>query len=318
LRPAQNPEAQPIEVNNRKQATAAMRGKIVWLADQLGYRKALSKPKRLAIGEAASRVVFYDCGYPVASKGSMVTTWFGELDRARQNLETDFSKALETGQLGPRKGTYVERIEAAHPNYLRELYRNAGKNPSLTFRATFTELADEMNRLSKLETDRPPLFLTRATLKSWFHCSGGKVRKGWERPILTPDRMKARVEWCKARKAEMAAAEEAPASYHQKYYCFLDEKWFYIRSRRKKMKILPLGPHEAEGAADIPIERESSRRHATKVMVLGVIADPVDEHNFDGKVYFTRVARNRKLKKTTYSDKIFDDLAENTALHRQV
>jgi len=76
-------------------------------------------------------------------------------------------------------------------------------------------------------------------LKGWFHCSGGKVRKGWEHPILTPDRMKARVEWSKARKAELAAAKEAGDNkYHQRYYCFLDEKWFYIGSRRKKLKIL--------------------------------------------------------------------------------
>jgi len=317
LRPARNPESQSIEVNDRKQATAAMRGKIVWLADRLGYLAASLQKDKLAIAEAASRVVFYDCGCPVAPKGRMVGVWFNELDRARLNLETDFGKALETDQLGPRKGTYVERIEAAHPNYLRELYRKAGKNPHITFRATFAELAHEMNELSKLEPDRPQLFLTRATLKGWFHGSGGKVRKGWERPILTPDRMAARVEWCKARKAELAAAEEAPTSYHQKYYCFLDEKWFYIRSRHKKMKVLPRGPHEAEGAADIPIEREGSRRHATKVMVLGVIAEPQEEHNFDGKVYFTRVAHNRTLKKTTYSDKVFDDLAANTALHRQ-
>jgi len=131
--------------------------------------------------------------------------------------------------------------------------------------------------------------------------------------------MKSRVEWCKARKAELAAAAEAgEGSFHHKYYCFLDEKWFYIRSRRKKLKILPRGQHEAEGADNVPMERESSRRHATKVMILGVIADPVEEHNFDGKVYFTRVARNKKLQKTTYSDKIFDHLAANTALQRQV
>jgi len=65
------------------------------------------------------------------------------------------------------------------------------------------------------------------------------------------------------------------------------------------------------------MERESSRRHATKVMVLGVIAEPDEEHGFDGKVYFTRVAKMKTLKKATYSDKILDDLAANTALHHE-
>jgi len=86
-------------------------------------------------------------------KELMVGSWFDELDRARKNLETDFGTALESKQLGPRKGTYVDRIEAAHPNYLRELYRKAGKNPHVTFRATFAELSHEMNELSKLEPD---------------------------------------------------------------------------------------------------------------------------------------------------------------------
>jgi len=248
----------------------------------------------------------------------MVASWFDELERARTNFDTDYSKALEAKELGPKRGTYCARIEAAHPNYLRELYRKAGNNPSITFRATFSELADEMNRLLKEEDNRPELFLTRSTLKAWFHSCGGKVRKNWERPILTPERMAGRVQWCKDRKAELAVAEAAgPDNHHQRYYCFLDEKWFYIRSRWKKMKLLPRGEHEAEGAEQVPMERESSRRHATKVMVLGVIADPVDEHNFDGKVYFTRVARTTQYAKSAFNDKILDDLAANTALHNQ-
>jgi len=195
LQPAWNPSSKPIKVVNQRQANGAMRAKIVWLADQLGYRAARLKQDKLAIAEAASRAVFYDCGCPAAPKGRKVAHWFDTIDQARRNLDDiDFGNVLETDRLGPRRGTYCERIEAAHPNYLRELYRRAGKNPKVTFRATFAELADEMNRLSRLEADRPQLFLSRQTLKSWFHSSGGKVRKGWERPILTPERMAARVQ----------------------------------------------------------------------------------------------------------------------------
>jgi len=127
------------------------------------------------------------------------------------------------------------------------------------------------------------------------------------------------VEWCKASKEELKAAKEAGDNkFHQRYYWFLDEKWFYICSHKKKLKVLPHGLLERRVLTKFQWrERESSRHHTTKVMVLGAITDPVEEHNFDGKVYFTHVARTHKLKKTTYSDKIFDDLATNTALHHQ-
>jgi len=65
------------------------------------------------------------------------------------------------------------------------------------------------------------------------------------------------------------------------------------------------------------MERESSWHHATKVMVLGVIAAPDKDHGFDGKVYFTQVSRNKKYTKATYNNNILDDLAEKAALHCQ-
>jgi len=110
---------------------------------------------------------------------------------------------------------------------------------------------------------------------------------------------------------------DAETAGKKAYYCFLGEKWFYIQSRRKKLKVLPRGPHELEGADKIPMERVSSHHHATKVMVLGVIADPDDDHNFDGKIYFTQVARSKKYDRATYSNNILDDLAVNSALQRQ-
>jgi len=69
MQPAQNPASNPIEVFERKRATPAKRGKIIWLANKLGYHTTRSKKYKLAIAEAACRAVFYDCGCSVASKG---------------------------------------------------------------------------------------------------------------------------------------------------------------------------------------------------------------------------------------------------------
>ena len=83
------------------------------------------------------------------------------------------------------------------------------------------------------------------------------------------------------------------------------------------MKILPRGPFEAAGADTLHVEREGSRRFAKKEMYLAVIACPEDEHNFDGKIYFTRVARTRVLRRDNHNDKLIDELSANAAIHKE-
>ena len=184
--------------------------------------KAISK--KLVIAEMASRVVFYDMGCPKPPKGSMVVNWMTELDNARINNSTNFAQVLTTEQLGPRKGTYPDQIEAANPGYLHDLFRLIGKS-KVSYRGTWGEIATEMNRLSKDQAPRPELHLTKHHLRTWFRANKGKVRKTWERPILDENRMQKRVEWCRARKEELQSRGQ------KFYYCFLDEKWFYVRSR---------------------------------------------------------------------------------------
>jgi hypothetical protein len=224
-RPPRHPNfGTPIDVIDRKQATALMRTKIIWLAEQWDYRQAPTKKEKLEIAEMASRVVFYDAGCPNPPKGSMVADWITELDNARFNNSTNMDQALMNEQLGSRQGTYTDRIEMANPGYLHELYRLVGKS-QVSYRGNFADMATEMNRLSENKEPRPKLYLTKYHLERWFRANNGKVKKDWERPILTKDRMLKRVEWCRARKEEIESADR------KYYYCFLDEKWFYVRSR---------------------------------------------------------------------------------------
>jgi len=204
-------------------------------------------------------------------------------------------------QLVLRKGTYVKRIKAAHPNYLRKLYQKAGKNPVITFWAFFTELADEMNRLSCLEVDRPQLFLSQATLKSWFHCSRGKVRKGWEWPICRTEWRHACVEWCNAGKEELKAAKEAGNNkYHQwYYYCLLDEKWFSLM--QEEVKGSSWRTAWSRGCRGDSNGGRAVRGMRPRWWCLELLLIQLkNTYTFDGKVYFTRVAHNCKLQKTTY------------------
>lgn len=68
------------------------------------------------------------------------------------------------------------------------------------------------------------------------------------------------------------------------YYAFLDKKWIYTQSRCKKMKVLPLGPHEEPGGDALPTKQTASRRHSLKIMYMGVVAKPDIVHGFDGKI----------------------------------
>jgi hypothetical protein len=99
-----------------------------------------------------------------------------------------------------------------------------------------------------------------------------------------------------------------------KLVCFLDEKWFYTVSRRKKIKWLP--PTKEELQADKSLERPKapkvvSRRHTVKVMFLGVVARPSPEHRFDGRICFTRVAEEKARSRKSVNQNFTDDGALN-------
>ena len=94
---------------------------------------------------------------------------------------------------------------------------------------------------------------------------------------------------------------------------FLDEKWFYTTSRRRVMKVLPKAEHEPrEPKYRKPKMR--SRRYPVKVMYLGVVANPQEEHNFDGRVYLKRVSNQVTATRRSTNQRFSDDVDVNTAL----
>ena len=66
-----------------------------------------------------------------------------------------------------------------------------------------------------------------------FYQSGGKLKRGQTKSRLTLEHIKNRLEF--ARKWEILLDKTDGESF----YWFLDEKWFYTTSRRRKFKILP-------------------------------------------------------------------------------
>jgi len=259
-RPSRTPEGKPIELIGRKSPDQKMRLLMVHVATEYGYVES-SPAKKKEIATAACCLVAYDNGLLQPPKGTMLDKWVKQLDQAIKNPEEfDLNDVLGNKKMGPKMGTYTERIEQQHPGFLHQMYRLACKEIGAD--SNWRDLADEMNVQSRkqefVDADKPALSMSRATIRKWFLKLGGKQKRVVERPIITPLRKIERVKWCTDRKQQVESDEPF-------YMAFLDEKWFYVRSRRRKMKHLPLGEHEQAGANVLPMVRTASRRFPTKV-----------------------------------------------------
>ena len=137
----------------------------------------------------------------------------------------------------------------------------------------------------------------------FFSDCDGKLFTPTSKPRVKPEDKKKRVDLAKKTLVKIDGGEY--------YYCFLDEKWFYITSRRKKLKYLPPGPGETEEDARIIAPKMRSRRFPTKVMYLGVVAPPNTEKNFDGKIFLKRVSKNNVTKRVSYNQHFHDNFLIN-------
>ena len=81
-----------------------------------------------------------------------------------------------------------------------------------------------------------------------------------------------------------------------KCIAYIDKKWFYVTNCHCKVKKLPLGPHEVEGADAIEMPKTQSQRFPVKSMFMGVVGKPRPDKNFDGKILFKRVSKNVTVK----------------------
>lgn len=263
-RPSRNtmsPLSSTILLHNDKWLSGKERLLVVHVARfHFGIAQAKG-PMRSKIIEAACRLVSYDCGFRKPCKGSQYGKWEAELDSGFANGYE--RNVLDKSTMGPSKGRVLDKMEAENPGWLHRCYRWAIKMYSPE--ATWEELAEAMHEASielkkeqtSGEPQGPTIDIKRTALRSWFKQQGGKTVKHQSRPLLTEDRKLRRMRWCQNRRLENEAGN--------RYRCFLDEKWFYVVSKRKKAKYLPRGPLEDPGADVLPQRRTMSRRFSSKV-----------------------------------------------------
>jgi hypothetical protein len=210
------------------------------------------------------------------------------------------SNAVEKKKMGTKQGTYIDRIEKDHPGYIREMLRCAMKIE--TDQATWREITIAMQAKSALPDETRPTLekLNAKMVRLYFKACGGKYKKLVERPMITEPRKQERVEWATRLKGKVESNEPF-------YITFLNEKWFYTQSRRKKRKELPLGPYEQPGAEVLPTRRIVSRRFPSKAMFMGIFAPPDMAQGFNGNIYLKRVSETHMAKQKSYTQRVSDN-----------
>ena len=313
-RPRMNREGTSVvAVHSRKQATETEKMMALFTAKRWGWKDpAIHCKKRKRIARAACRQVAYDYGYATELSSSMLPQWEGRLHVAIDTglgTEVDPSSSLSSSSspnpLSPRhcgKQSYCEMIETQHPGYLRELFRYAQRTKGA--KATFKELADTMNLKSEIEGElRSTLSLHSLQVYKWFRQQGGKEHSAKEKPLDTDVHRRNRLQWVRTW-WDLLTNASAPVA-------FLDEKWFYVTNRRRKIKRLPLGQGEAPGMDFIPSPKLLSRRFPVKAMFMGVVGNPIPERGFDGRIFLERISKDEVVTKKMSHQRFSDDRLVN-------
>ena len=126
-----------------------------------------------------------------------------------------------------------------------------------------------------------------------FYSKGGKLKRQQTKPRLTDEQIKQQFKFAQKWLAKLNSGEEF-------YYCFLDEKWFYTTSCRKKEKHLPPADFESLSDSFIILKKVRSRRFPCKVMYMGIVGVPI-KGKTNGKIMMKRVCKLKKTKAESFN-----------------
>jgi len=134
-------------------------------------------------------------------------------------------------------------------------------------RGTFADLAQSISHLFRIdERTKNIVFLqsvslSKYQLRSWFIENNGQGVSDVSRPLITEELKKRKKDYYE----EMC--EQLSSDYDKsfKLRVHTDEKWFYIRSGRQRVKRLPKAPFEEETVELFYRRKERNRRNVEKV-----------------------------------------------------
>ena len=303
---------EPTPIRKEKQANERMWFSAVALADWWGGcgDPTRTHEDRQQIATAACRQVAHDHGHAKSTGGSQLYKW---RDQLYKSLTDGISNPIGRKEVRGRKA-HTDMIEEKEPGCLRELHRHAARMKGAM--ATFKELADCMSAKSATpDEDSLTISLHRLQLFRWWKKQGGKEKSSIEKPRLTPECCRKRLDWIE-KWEDITTDPNIPVAH-------LDEKWFYTAAQRRKIKMLPLSDEElsSPNLASIHASEASpkirSRRCPVKVMCLGVVGRPMKDEtkdvDFNGRIMIKRVAREQKVEKLARNQNFSPDAKVNDA-----
>ena len=194
----------------------------------------LTYQDQLILAEAILKRESYTAGY---NKPIVTPTHFHKYIWSKYDNEARMNPGNAPYVLQNKRGEnrvrYLNVIMDQYPTFLHSMYRYATKCLGVDETAARLSVL-MMNRAKEAFPDCPvrsSLKMTRHYFWDFFYCNGGKLKRPITKPRLTPEHIKDRVVFAKKWLERLESEEKF-------YYCFLDEKWFYTSSRRKKNESL--------------------------------------------------------------------------------
>ena len=294
---------EPIPIRSEKSFHSSMKWHVIAVATSFGYQ-SMSAKNREILGKAILHRESYLAGFQSPPSHHSLLRWWNLYQKAKWNSVRidDVFKSKR----GESRTTYAAYLQKKFPTLLHLLYRYATQ--VLGIDATTASIIDIMNSKSLIDHPHCPIRQTLRLNKfhfwNFFYSNNGCLKAPITRPTLTAEHKIERVEFSGVwlDKVEMNKL----GKFSKIYYCFLDEKWIYTTSRRKKLKILPPAPFENPEDVRVTNPKVRSRRHPCKIMFMGIVAPPEPAHDFDGKIMLRRICKWKQQAKWSYHSKFSD------------
>ena len=254
-----------IIIRDDKTYTTKFYNVMMMTAYDLGYR-SLCKAEQLKLAHAILIRESFIAGYsnPLITPETFHRLVFVKFENEKRQNPQNALHVLDSKR-GMNRVSYVEKLTRLFPEFLHECFRHAARVCGLA--ETTKTLCTSMEAYA---TDTYPDCDIRGKLKmskhhfwKFFYLHSGKLKQPITKPRLTREHVQKR----------LAFAHKWIEKLQQGgiYVCFLDEKWFYTSSRRKKLKMLPRAMFETEQQSFTAKPKLRSRRFPVKVMFMGLI-----------------------------------------------
>ena len=251
-----------IQLHKRKEFDEIEKERILRIGVSYGImdvRNSWSQKQQIA--KVASTLVSYDSGFESKKEIDYKTYRRWEI-KINEGIETSTSTCLETKHKGSK--STISKINDIDHRLMHEVYRKAEK--MYLGRGTFSDLAKTMTHLfhvhdkAKVEPFLQTVVISKCQLRDWFIENNGQGVSDISRPLLTDELKVKRKEYCEQMLQQL---DEDDKKFMVRIHT--DEKWFYIRSGRQRVKRLPKAWFEDETVEAFYRRRERSRRNVEKV-----------------------------------------------------